>query len=106
MEELSVKEAIHGSLFTFKYISFRFSVPKSTLYGWNDTRIVPRKENQKSYNNILDLCMKNPRIPYHPSFGYATEEQIKELESLGVGEKKNRLLRDIEKQVKSKGKKS
>lgn len=28
---------------------------------------------------------KKPDIPYHPAYGYATEEQIEKLKSLGHG---------------------
>lgn len=43
-------------------------------------------------------------IPFHPSYGYATAEQIDKLKELKVGPDYHRLLKEIEKQTKAKGK--
>lgn len=43
-------------------------------------------------------------IPYHPSYGYATEEQIKQLIELKDGCEYKPLLKKIELQTKKRGK--
>lgn len=46
---------------------------------------------------------KKPDIPYHPAYGYATEEQIEKLKSLGHGPDYDLLWKTIEKQTKKRG---
>lgn len=43
-------------------------------------------------------------IPYHPSYGYVTEEQIKKLSELKDGTEYKYLLKQIDLQTKKKGK--
>lgn len=43
-----------------------------------------------------------PRIPFHPAYGYATEEQIRQLENMGLGPQRDYLLKQIEEQTKRK----
>ena len=43
-------------------------------------------------------------IPFHPSYGYATPEQIEKLKQLKLGADYQSLLKKIEKQTKAKGK--
>lgn len=47
---------------------------------------------------------KKPRLKYHPSYGYATEEQIAELKNCGVGPRMEQILKEISKQTFAKGK--
>lgn len=47
--------------------------------------------------------MPNPRIPYHPAYGYATPEQIEQLKTLKDGTEYKQLWKIIECQTKKKG---
>lgn len=48
--------------------------------------------------------MRSNQLDKHPSYGYANPEQIKQLEVLGMGPDRDKILKDIEDQNKNKGK--
>jgi len=52
---------------------------------------------------MIENPNKKPRIPFHPAYGYATPEQIAELESMGLCPQRDYLLQKIERQTKRKG---
>lgn len=46
---------------------------------------------------------KRPPIPKHPAYGYATEEQIEKLKTLGLGADFDEVWKQIAIQTKKKG---
>ena len=48
--------------------------------------------------------MTAEHIPRHPAYGFATPEQIKELESMGLGPQRDYLMKQIQLQHDKKGK--
>ncbi len=42
-------------------------------------------------------------LKYSPIYGYATKEQYEELQQIGIGPRRDYLMKEIEKQTKKKG---
>lgn len=64
----------------------------------------PRKKNMKIMEEIMDFAKKEPKLTFHPSYGYASEHQINKLKTLGVCIERDLILKQIEKQTKNRGK--
>lgn len=64
----------------------------------------PRQKNLKKMESIMQRAQKEPRIKYHPAYGYATEQQIEQLKEIGLGPVRDALLKKIEEQTRTKGK--
>lgn len=96
---------VHNSAFTVRGICRRYAIDESSLRAYLYKGRRPRKENAELMEEIMSYLEKNKRIPRHPSYGYATSEQIEELKSLSVGHpRREYLLRQIEKQTRTEGK--
>ena len=54
--------------------------------------------------SIMKLADKDKRLKWHPSYGYATHEQIERLKRLGIGPDLELLLKQIEEQTNNRGK--
>src|ERR1700704_894082 len=71
-------------------------------YLWSDR--APRKANLAKMEKAMYQAQKKPRLMRHPSYGYATEEQIKRLHEIGMGPEHDQIMREIEKQTAGRGK--
>jgi hypothetical protein len=65
---------------------------------------IPREANRKKMEHAMKLASELPRLKYHPSYGYATPEQIERLKTMKVGADMDALLKRIEEQTRNKGK--
>lgn len=65
---------------------------------------VPRKTNLAKLEKAMLEATQKPRLERHPSYGYATDEQIQRLKSIGVGPQMDMLLKQIARQTETKGK--
>lgn len=65
---------------------------------------IPRKKNLEKMEKAMFQAAQKPRLKFHQSYGYATEEQIKRLEQIGLGPEHDSILKEIEKQSSSNGK--
>lgn len=82
-----MRKEIEQSDLTITGVSEEFGVPKSTLYAWVDKGVTPRGDNLEKKEKIMDYTKKNKRIEKHPSFGYATPEEIEKLKTAGKHER-------------------
>jgi hypothetical protein len=91
--------------FTISYIAGFFECSHHQVINWPDEYVKPNKNNQQKATLMRDFIAKAPkRIPYHPSYGCATDEQIAALKTLGMGPERDYILKQIEKQTKLRGK--
>lgn len=62
------------------------------------------KKNMPKMIKIMEIILKTPRMKKHPSFGYATEDEIKKLQTMGHCPERDMILKTIEKRTASGGK--
>lgn len=102
---LSRQAAYVESEWSMEALCRDFDIPPKRLSGWLINGVEPRKENAPTLEKIMKRIGRDTKkIPYHPSFGYATPPQIEKLNSLGLGPERDYLLAQIQKQNESGGK--
>lgn len=95
----------NGSAYTIAGLSAEAGCTEDILRGWIYHDRTPRKKNKALFENVMDKLKKSPPpIKFHPSYGYATEEQMGKLRELGLGIERDSILRQIEIQTKNNGK--
>lgn len=107
-------EIFEQSDYTPEGASAQFGIPWATIKSWLYCKTdqqrgpLPLVTPSKKYRERAIEMMKNmnqtKRMEKHPSYGYATPEQIKQLETLGIGPQRDHILAQIEKQNKQQGK--
>lgn len=95
--------AVNESCFTVRGVAEHYEVPKSTVYNWTKGA-TPNEKNKEKAESIMEDLYKKKRIQRHPSYGYATEEQIERLKQLGPCAERDLLMKQIDKQTKTHGK--
>ncbi len=75
---------------------------EGTFYSWLRCENTPR--NKEKVVEVMTKLGQTKKLPYHPSYGYATPEQIEELQKLGMGPDRDYLLAKIAKQNKNNSK--
>lgn len=65
---------------------------------------IPRQKNLEKMEKIMLGAEKLKRIPFHPSYGFATEEQIHKLKTLKKGVDLDQVFKEIEEQTRNGGK--
>lgn len=102
MTDVNIREILNESAYTVKSIATILECSESSVYRWASGRGYPsRKLTEKIKEEIMG---KGRRIQKHPSYGYATEEQIKQIMSMGMSPERDVLMRKISIQQKRKGK--
>jgi hypothetical protein len=56
-------------------------------------------EKDDKTHDIEEYIAEKMGVRYHPSYGYASSRQIEELKSIGVGPRRDQLLKDIARQT-------
>lgn len=99
-------DILYGSMYTVYHVCSMIGIVPSTFVNWTraENRSTPNKKNHERTRKVMSEVIKNPRIQKHPSFGYATEDQIRKLKELGLCPERDSILAKIEKQNKAKGK--
>lgn len=77
-------------------------IPVSTLYGW--MRGHAPKNNERLEKVMKYLQAAGKRLEKHPSYGCATQDEIDELQKVGVGARYYEILKKIEDRTKRAGK--
>lgn len=98
------QEIVNESAYTITAITKEFDINPSSLTNWVYCKVEPRQKSREKMEEILKNIAGQKRIPRHPSYGYATEEQIKKLERIGLGPDRDFLLKQIQKQNETCGK--
>lgn len=86
-----------------KQLALDLDVSLSTIRQWK-SGTNPRDDNLKKLEKLMSKT-KDEKIPFHPSYGYAMPEQIERLGEIGICVERDRIMAQIAKQSKSKGKK-
>lgn len=102
--QLDWRKIVDESAYTPSAIISKYNFNESSFYSWLRYDTTPRPENRNKMVNAMKAAMKEKRLPYHPSYGYATPEQIERLQKIGLGEEYNRIMAQIRKQNEAKGK--
>lgn len=98
------KNIVDDSKYTLSAVSEYTGIADGLLRKYLTLEVTPRKKNKQKVLGIMPTLSKEKRIPFHPSYGYATPEQIKKLESMGQSPTRDLLLKQIAKQTETKGK--
>lgn len=80
-----------------------FDVAYPNILNWYKGKN-PRGKNTETLEKIMFELSKKKRIERHPSFGYATPEQIEKLRSYVTELERESIMKQIEKQTKLRGK--
>lgn len=95
---------VERSELTLAGISSRFEMAYSNLVNWFHHRKVPSKKSEAKMESIIMKLRETRRIPFHPSFGCATTEQIAKLEGAISEYERKKILEQVGKQTKLCGK--
>lgn len=95
---------VHDSDWTIPDISRIHDMPYGQLLNYLHVKTVPRKKNMAKMELIMGEIIMSPRMKKHPSFGYATEDEIKKLQTMGHCPEREMILKTIEKRTASQGK--
>ena len=104
MQHLHWQKAIDESAYTVTGFIKESKIPYSTLRSWLRGESTPRQKNLEKMENAMKKVYDEKKIPWHPSYGYATPPQVEKLQSLGLGPERDYLLAQIQKQNESGGK--
>lgn len=66
--------------------------------------VTPRNKTVTKIEDAMKKILTDERIPKHPAYGYATQEQIAELSRMGLGPDRDRLMDKIRQQNDNCGK--
>jgi len=97
------KDIVEYSDWTIPDIARVYGVAYGQLLSYLHVTTVPKK-NMPKMLKIMEKIMKSPRMKKHPSFGYATEDEIKKLQTMGHCPDRDLILKAIEKRTSSQGK--
>lgn len=103
MQEIDFKTAIDESAYTVAGASRAFEIPYANLNNWYKGKPT-RKCNKPILEKLMFELSKKKRIERHPSYGYATPEQIEKLKGYVTEIERESIMKQIEKQTKLRGK--
>ena len=81
-----------------------FKFYRQSFVKWLSCDRMPREKNRVRVIAAMHKIRDEKKIPWHPSFGYATTEQIEKLNRIGLCPERDYILKQIEKQNKTQGK--
>lgn len=89
--------------YTLNSLSVMYGVSRQRISAWcNGAK--PQKKYQSIMEKIMNELQDKKKPVKHPSYGWATEDQINRLKEIGVGDERDRILAQIAKQTKARGK--
>lgn len=98
------KDMIEESAYTVSAFAEHFNFSYQTLGKWLRCDVSPRHKNVQKMEEALKKAKEIGRIPWHPSYGYATEAQISRLKEIGLCPEYHQIMKTIAKQNEVKGK--
>ncbi|MBE0468116.1 MAG: hypothetical protein IBX55_01235 [Methyloprofundus sp.] len=98
------RKAIESSAYSVRAISQKFSISSSTIARWMSSEDVKVRDPEKAKEILSEIKAGPKRMPYHPSYGYATPDQVDALATLNIGPNRNEVMRTIKKQYQKQGK--
>ena len=95
--------AIDESMYTTSGFCEEYGISRSSLRRWVLTETQPNEVNQKKIDKAMSEIIHKKKMKKHPSFGYATEQEIERLKT-AQGAERNNILAAIKKRTKNGGK--
>ena len=95
---------VHNSCFTIKGVCDEYGLSARSFRPWLHGIVKPRKTNHEKVSEVMKKLITQPKLIKHPSYGYATEDQIKKLNEIGLGPDRDVILKKIAEQTKLAGK--
>lgn len=90
--------------YTVTAIINEYDLESSSFFRYLKLDTTPKKHWERMVQIMKKLGGGQQRLQRHPSYGYATPEQIEQLQKLGLGPTRDHILRQIEKQNQNQGK--
>ncbi|WP_135436101.1 hypothetical protein [Hymenobacter fodinae] len=98
-------DIVDGCGLSINAICEDYDFKRKSFMKWLRCEAVPRDKNRERIIAAMSQLVEEKKLVKHPSYGYATPDQIKELSEIGMGPRRDYLLKQIEKQTKLAGKK-
>lgn len=98
------REIFHNTGYTLRGLVGLSGICETSIRGYLFEDVVPRKKNKAMMEGAMFTAAQKPKLKLHPSYGYATEQQIKRLSEIGIGPEHEQILKAIEQQTKNRGK--
>lgn len=95
---------VDACAFTVTHIINTYNLESSSFFRYLRGDTKPKKHWERMVEIMKTLGGGQQRLQRHPSYGYATPEQIQKLQSLGLCPERDHILRQIEKQNANQGK--
>lgn len=103
-ETMRWSETIYESNLTTSGVERAFGFAAGQMRRWILGTVNPRAKTKQRIEEVMVKLKNTKRIPWHPSFGYATPEQIERLTHSIPQYEREMILKQIEKQTKLGGK--
>lgn len=106
-EQRTLKQTLDDSRYTRKAIAKQQKTTTGKIGALQRAEQAGKldDEKQKKVTEMIEYYKYKPRLKKHPSYGWATEEQIKELQDLPLGNpRRKEILNKIKEQNRRKGK--
>lgn len=102
------RQLLNKGIYTDKAACAEMDVSDGSIYRWlrSESPSYPNKENEGKVIKFMNkLRLPESKRPVkHPSYGWATPEQMKRLSELGLCPERDMLFETIKQQTKKKGK--
>ncbi len=97
---------IEESAYTKTAMIHRFGLCENTVAAWfrEEKPSKPRAKTIERMKQIMMTMMSTPKLEKHPSFGYATPEQIEVLFGGGIHPDRDAVMKQVQLQGKHEGK--
>ena len=95
---------VDDSIFTISGVARNYDINVNQLRQYLKNRVNPQQKDMERIVKIMKDIIQKPRLAKHGSRGYATEDEWEQLQKLGIGPERDRLMAAINKRSKAKGK--
>jgi hypothetical protein len=95
-QQLGWGKIFDGSGYCTKSLAEMVKLDESSFRKYLNCDRVPRATNHSKMEKAMKLASQLPRLQFHPSYGYATPDQIERLKTMKAGPDMNQLLKEIE----------
>lgn len=98
------KSTIEESPYSIEAFCKAFELNYHTVLKWLNGKSKPREKNLTKMEEAMKTINGKKRLDKHPSWGYATPEQVERIKNLGLCPERDQILKQIEKQNETYGK--
>lgn len=95
---------VDESIYTKLGVSKKYGINLSSLNRYLTNKSTPRDRNREIMEEIMRDLLCKKRVRFHQSYGFATDEEISILRSVGIGPERDAVLSKIKDRSKTGGK--